>query len=1630
MAHSEPYLSVVVTSRNDDHGQTLLRRMQTFVNALIGQCKRHGLQAELILVEWNPPADRPRFIEALRWPEATDPCQVRIIEVPPELHRRFRHADNLPLFQMIAKNVGIRRARGRFVVATNIDILLSDELVGTLARGELRRGRMYRIDRYDVMTDVPVFADVDEQLRYCETHLLRINCREGTFELTPDGRRTVAVEDIATADMGVSFEKGWYPVERWHGEVYRWVGQDAILAVPVPSGPAQALCLEVEPGPGVRNGPFELQVRDTREQIVARGMVECRQLIYLTMPLRAAQTERLHLHTVGGGRPISFDPRILNFRVMKCCWAEAPPAVALEESSPEVFHFRAEDVSVLAKEDIATPESGLRFGRGWHGFERWDDEGFRWVGNDASLAITLPSASAPILSLEVEPGPGVENRPFGLQVQDTVGRTVARGFIQGRQVVYLTLPLQTGQTHYFRLHTEGGGRPIANSPRILNFRVLRCTWVDQSQIPASEPEPAGTFHCLSGDAFQLAKEDIAPADMGLRFGRGWYPVERNQGILSRWVGEDANIVVQTPAWMGEGSCPVLSMELQPGPGVDSQIFTLRVEDQAGQTVAQGVVGGLEIVHLLLPLRPGQTEQFRLRVPDGGRRIASDPRILNFNVLRCFWSIDWAKISKSAFAQPDDAYNFKAEEIYLLADADIAPADMGLRFGRGWYPVECNDGLLSCWVSQDAGIAVEAPPWPGAVLSMELQPGPGVGHEAFTLQVQNRAGQTVAQGVIGGREIVHILLPVRPGQTEQFRLHIPNGGRRIPSDPRILNFNVFRCFWSKNWEEPEPRGVLPERYPALGALPQPADAHHLKTEDVYMLAEVDIASPEMGLRFGRGWYPVEQTNGVPYRWAGQDAALAVEGRQGKAWVLSMEVQPGPGVGYQPFVLQVIDRSGRTVAQGIVDGRKIVHLLLPLPAAQGARFCLRAVGGGKRITADTRILNFHISRCHWSQDWEVIPLLNQPADSFNFKTEDPYELAEKDIASPDMGLRFGQGWYPVECNNGLIYRWVGDHAGLAVDVEARLKRAPHEAPVLSLDVQPGPGVDYRPFTLRVLDANGRTVAQGNVAGRRVVHLLLPFSGRRTDQFRLHAVEGGRRITTDPRILNFGVFRCYWSNDWEALTDPSQPADAFNLKTEDPYVVAPEDIAPADEGLRFGPGWHAVERNQGILSRWVGDHAGLEVDVPWGPARALCLEVAPGPGVEHRPFHLQVHDANGQRVARVRVGGREVINLRLPVRSGRTERFWFQTEGGGRRTAHDPRIMNFAAFHCFWSQEGKSFTAEDAEERRGKALLSLPPRSSASSAVSSFIGWSKKANGQAEGTSLSRKVGFRVEDASVLAEHDIASTVKGLRFGTGWSALEQNNGAYYRWVEEGAQFTIQEMTDTPVKILSLDLERAPELPKRPLQLQIHDPDGRILAEESIEGGRQVARWMLRVRPGQVERFRFHLESGGDPDLGELNGPIARIFRCRWSPAGFSNPETHESDVISPLPLHTCACGDFTLMAREDWFELLGYPEFEMFSLHIDGVFCYLAHHHGVVEAMLEEPMRIYHIEHGTGSGWTPEGATKLMERIAAKGIPCLECPEVLAWATEMRRLNRLLVLNYQNWGMPDDILPETIVGEQMTR
>lgn len=175
-------LSIVVAARNDEHGGHFLRRMQLFATGLLEQANRYGSDWELIIIEWNPPEDQPKLKDVLTWP-ISQKCSVRIIEVPPNLHKRYRYAEKLPLYQMIAKNVGIRRAQGKFILATNADILFSDELAAFLSSGNLRKDLVYRIDRYDVPADIPSILPVEDRLDYCSGHVLRVNTRNGTLNV-------------------------------------------------------------------------------------------------------------------------------------------------------------------------------------------------------------------------------------------------------------------------------------------------------------------------------------------------------------------------------------------------------------------------------------------------------------------------------------------------------------------------------------------------------------------------------------------------------------------------------------------------------------------------------------------------------------------------------------------------------------------------------------------------------------------------------------------------------------------------------------------------------------------------------------------------------------------------------------------------------------------------------------------------------------------------------------------------------------------------------------------------------------------------------------------------------------------------------------------------------------------------------------------------------------------------------------------------------------------------------------------------------------------------------------------------------------------------------------------------------
>jgi len=143
----KPYVSVVIIGRNDDYGQDFVTRINTFVRSLDYQVRSHADLWELIVVEWNPLGDRDGLASVI---DHTQNLLARVITVPADIHSGIGATS--PVLEFHAKNVGIRRARGDFVLVANPDILFSQALIDEIVRKRLRSDTVYRTDRYDFDT--------------------------------------------------------------------------------------------------------------------------------------------------------------------------------------------------------------------------------------------------------------------------------------------------------------------------------------------------------------------------------------------------------------------------------------------------------------------------------------------------------------------------------------------------------------------------------------------------------------------------------------------------------------------------------------------------------------------------------------------------------------------------------------------------------------------------------------------------------------------------------------------------------------------------------------------------------------------------------------------------------------------------------------------------------------------------------------------------------------------------------------------------------------------------------------------------------------------------------------------------------------------------------------------------------------------------------------------------------------------------------------------------------------------------------------------------------------------------------------------------------------------------------------
>lgn len=161
----KPYVSFVTTGRNDGYTAAYVVRVNRATLCLARQLEKGRLDSEIIVCEWNPPPERPLLADVIELPERLEHVSIRFIIVPPEHHRRLKGSEQRNIHVGEASNVGIRRARGRFITARASDSFFSPDVIGMIAQRNLDIDQMYRIDRHDVtITDESLWELDDDAL--------------------------------------------------------------------------------------------------------------------------------------------------------------------------------------------------------------------------------------------------------------------------------------------------------------------------------------------------------------------------------------------------------------------------------------------------------------------------------------------------------------------------------------------------------------------------------------------------------------------------------------------------------------------------------------------------------------------------------------------------------------------------------------------------------------------------------------------------------------------------------------------------------------------------------------------------------------------------------------------------------------------------------------------------------------------------------------------------------------------------------------------------------------------------------------------------------------------------------------------------------------------------------------------------------------------------------------------------------------------------------------------------------------------------------------------------------------------------------------------------------------------------
>ena len=152
-----PYVSIVLAGRNDNYDGDFLKRFFTALQFNHRELEVRAIAHEFVLVEWAPIPGVPYLIDLLE-----ERCSASLVEtvraviVDPAYQQAMTLSPRIVFHQYLAKNVGVRRSRGEYLISTNCDVILGRRILQRLEERALEPEVLYRAPRWDLAPTVEV----------------------------------------------------------------------------------------------------------------------------------------------------------------------------------------------------------------------------------------------------------------------------------------------------------------------------------------------------------------------------------------------------------------------------------------------------------------------------------------------------------------------------------------------------------------------------------------------------------------------------------------------------------------------------------------------------------------------------------------------------------------------------------------------------------------------------------------------------------------------------------------------------------------------------------------------------------------------------------------------------------------------------------------------------------------------------------------------------------------------------------------------------------------------------------------------------------------------------------------------------------------------------------------------------------------------------------------------------------------------------------------------------------------------------------------------------------------------------------------------------------------------------------